>query len=180
MKRARIVLCASAIFAAAACVVSAGRAPREKLIAADLKKLQGTWTVLEIQANANSQAPGVITQWIFQKDRLFVRVGAQTRFRGLVALDPLSKPKQMDLVVEGKPAALGIYQLKSPRLLVCSAPGDRPAAMSGDGNAVLTVLQRGKALPQHKGRSAIAGFHRGVRPNAPVSAQKPQAAVEKN
>ncbi len=134
----------------------------------DLKSLQGTWTLVESKVQGQLQTPRVTTQWIFVGNKLYLKNGNRTAPQGVVLLDPTTKPKTMDLLVNGQPSLLGIYKLKGHQLTVCAAATQRPTKFSPQTNMVLSILERAApAVSKHHGRGAVSGIHRGPRPNAP-------------
>jgi uncharacterized protein (TIGR03067 family) len=123
----------------------------------DARGLQGTWQMVDLEANGEKKPPEDIQGWkiIFEEDELWLvkPSGADPRLK--FKLDPTKGPKTIDLIVqEGKDkgkVAPGIYALDNGRLRLCiNIFGDlsyRPGEFKtreGDGVGFAT-LERVKA-----------------------------------
>ena len=91
----------------------------------DTQKLQGTWQIIDLEANGGKKPAEEIQGWkiIFQGDEVWIikPEGADPKLK--FKLDPEKKPKTIDLVVqEGKDkgkVARGIYSLEKGQVRLC-------------------------------------------------------------
>jgi uncharacterized protein (TIGR03067 family) len=128
-----------------AALLLAADTPKEDAARKELKKLQGTWTAVESQMEGLKDTKiHVKLQWVFQGKELFVKSGDKRVKQGSVEVDPSRKPKTIDLLIEGKPVLLGIYELKGDTLTVCWAGKERPKEFKAKGNTVVNILKREK------------------------------------
>ena len=121
------------------------------LVAADdpkdeLKKLEGTWTMVAGEAKGEKFAENIVknAKLTIVGDKHTVKVGKETII-GTHKLDPSKKPKEITAMdtegpYKGK-TALGIYKLEGDEFTVCFAPPgkDRPkefTSKSGTGEFV--------------------------------------------
>jgi uncharacterized protein (TIGR03067 family) len=120
----------------------------------ELDKLQGTWTVVTVEADGKP-LPAEQTQTmklVIQGDKYTFQTGDQ-RVEGTYKLDPTKKPKTIDAARSDGPdkgkVLQGIYQVDGDEMKMCfGAPGNeaRPkdfAAKAGEGFR-LYVLKRSK------------------------------------
>jgi uncharacterized protein (TIGR03067 family) len=103
----------------------------------DLKKLEGTWTMVSGEKDGKKFSADVVkgAKLVFKGDTHDVKVGDDI-FKGTHKLDPSKKPAAIDAMdtegaFKGK-TTLGIYDLEGDTFKVCfSAPGkDRPKEFS--------------------------------------------------
>jgi len=128
------------------------------LVAADdpkdeLKKLEGTWTMVSGEKDGKNVAEQTIktAKLVIKGDQHDFRIGDET-FKGTLKVDPSKKPKTIDATdtegpFKGK-TLLGIYELDGDNFKVCFAkPGeDRPkefSTKSGTGH-ILYVWKKEK------------------------------------
>jgi uncharacterized protein (TIGR03067 family) len=119
--------------------------------AADLKKLQGTWKLVEGMANGQPAPEDVVKdfKWVVKGDQI-TATGAEGRSVTLtVQLGTVGKLKTIDLTNPARKETIqGIYDLSRDRLKLClAAPGEkRPGQFvtKEDLKVVILVLQRAK------------------------------------
>jgi uncharacterized protein (TIGR03067 family) len=119
---------------------SAGKDDAKAKPAGDAKKekerLQGTWTVVTIAKEENSEHDAEDSQMVISGDEFTMKQGDQVLAKGKFKLDPSKSPKAIDLEIaesskegdNGK-TALGIYALDGDSLKICLVPPgetDRP------------------------------------------------------
>lgn len=116
----------------------------------DLKKLQGTWTVVELEADG-AKMPYAGSKIVLSGQK-FTTIAMGNDFKGTVEFDASKKPKTFDLLFTAGPhqgkKALGIYELDGDTWRICLAFAGiktRPKAFAttpGSGFA-LETLKRG-------------------------------------
>jgi uncharacterized protein (TIGR03067 family) len=130
-------------------------APKADEVAKDLKRFQGTWTLVSMEANGvkveadNFKKAGITL--IVEDEKITLKL-ARGDVKGTIKLDPTKKPKAYNATgtaPEGNPEeSVGIYQLDEDTLTVCyvSAGKERPTEFkAGAGSeAVLQVFKRDK------------------------------------
>jgi uncharacterized protein (TIGR03067 family) len=131
----------------------AGGDARDEAVKKDRKRYEGTWQIVSLEVDGNQAAEEdarKITVTNVADGKWAIEVGGKVVARGTSEIDPMKKPKEVDLTVtEGESSgktALGIYRFGEDTRTVCLAqPGkDRPAefaAPAGSGH-VLAVLKR--------------------------------------
>ena len=108
----------SLLFSLGVCLASGPS--QDDAVKAELKKLEGTWTVETVEVNGNmlpdEQIKGQAVTFVFKGDQVTVKKGGQMNNVATVKLDPAKSPKTIDLAAtegdnQGK-TLLGIYELK--------------------------------------------------------------------
>lgn len=117
----------------------------------DLKKLQGAWTIVEVETEGVKMPSGDGSKIVLDGDR-FTTIAMGGNYRGKVEFDARKKPKTFDLLFTSGPhkgkKSLGIYELKGDTWRICLALAGiqtRPhdfATSPGSGFA-LETLKRG-------------------------------------
>jgi uncharacterized protein (TIGR03067 family) len=117
----------------------------------DLKKLQGTWTIVALETDGNSMSTGG-SKIVLNGER-FTTISMGGDYAGSVELDAKKKPKTFDLLFTSGPhqgeKSLGIYELDGDTWKICLALAGiktRPKAFAttpGSGLA-LEILKRGE------------------------------------
>lgn len=111
----------------------------------DRERLQGDWTFLAGRREARLSVRG---------GRFTMRFRNGDTYHGALSLDPLHRPRAMDLHIDDGPepfvgqTALAIYQFDGDHLIWCTAApgrGERPRAFPhGDDGPLCLVLRREK------------------------------------
>jgi uncharacterized protein (TIGR03067 family) len=156
MKAKMLFLLITGVMAASVCLGRAA-ARSENPAQSELKKLQGAWTVIETQAEGQKGKPRLPVEWVFRGNELFLMTRGKTVPRGFVTLDPSRKPKIIDVMVQGVPVSLGIYELKGNTLKLCWTGTERPTAFAAQGNATVEVLERVRTRHVGHRRVRVAG-----------------------
>jgi uncharacterized protein (TIGR03067 family) len=119
----------------------------------DLEKLQGTWTLVRMEAEGENVLPEHFEGWhsIYQGDALTLKAGDVVRRRGIVTLDASRTPRAINTWDVDGPFAdqvvPGIYELAGDNLKLCFArPGqDRPSEFTTkNGTGFLVVVYERK------------------------------------
>ncbi|MES2791385.1 MAG: TIGR03067 domain-containing protein [Planctomycetota bacterium] len=122
----------------------------------DLKRIEGTWTLVSAQRDGQATPPDEVkkTKISFQGDRFEFpdAAGIGTSQKGTLQLDPSQKPKWMDstaTIVEGQGSvSLGIYEISGDDYKVCFSPPGKPRPkefLSAPGSGViLQIWKRAK------------------------------------
>jgi uncharacterized protein (TIGR03067 family) len=134
--------------------LAAADASREDAAAEDLKKMQGEWIVVTMEADG-MKIPDDDAQALFRNvkgDQYTVSRYRKIAGRGTIKLDATKKPRTIDARPAGSARdanpILGIYEFDGDKLKLCFAPPgqDRPTEFrttEGSGHT-LTVWQREK------------------------------------
>jgi uncharacterized protein (TIGR03067 family) len=152
---ARPVACSLALGAALLCaaLTSPARGADDKAIARELKKLQGTWVVVEAERDG-AALDRIKGNKLIVKDHQFTVVTKTAELKGDLTLSPGKTPKAIDF--QHQEGALrdkkweGIYKLDGDKLTLCYAEADsgkdRPDKFETyDGsNRLLIVVERKK------------------------------------
>jgi uncharacterized protein (TIGR03067 family) len=100
-------------------------APAKGTLAGDAGELQGTWQVVDLEANGAKKPSEEIQGWkvIFKDDEVWLVKPSGTDPKLKFKLDPTKDPKTIDLIVQegqdkGK-VAPGIYALGNSQLRLC-------------------------------------------------------------
>jgi uncharacterized protein (TIGR03067 family) len=119
-------------------------------VTGDLKKLQGTWTVVALEVDGSTM-PSAGSKIVLEGER-FTTIAMGDDYGGAVLLDPRKSPRTFDLLFDSGPhkgmKSLGIYELDGDTWRICLAfagINTRPkefATKPGSGFA-LETLQRG-------------------------------------
>ena len=118
---------------------------------ADLDRLQGTWQMVEMEAEGEAvPAEEIKTRTaVYEGNRLKLCQGDTVRRRGIITLNPGRKPKAMNTWDQDGPyedqTVPGIYELDGDTLKVCFArPGqERPKAFTTkEGTGVLVCVYK--------------------------------------
>jgi uncharacterized protein (TIGR03067 family) len=124
----------------------AAEAPREDAIRKDLEKMRGTWALVSLDEDGKRATGARLKEFkvTITGDRFAYTVGGEA-VTGFYRLDPASKPRAMDIVLEDGPnkgkTKLAIYDFDGVHFKVAVAPpgNDRPPAFTdgaGYNNAV--------------------------------------------
>jgi uncharacterized protein (TIGR03067 family) len=105
---------------------------------ADLDRLQGTWQMVEMEAEGEAvPAEEIKTRTaVYEGNKLFLKDGDHVRRRGIITLNPAHRPRAINTWDQDGPyedqTVPGIYELDADTLKVCfSRPGaDRPTAFT--------------------------------------------------
>jgi uncharacterized protein (TIGR03067 family) len=160
MHRFTSLLCAFAAAQAMAAPAPLPKTPKDNA-AAELKKLQGTWTVASRSVNGKDRVPQGDLTVVIKEDRIQFALNGKVNSEWAITLDVTKTPKVFDRerVAFGgkeekkgpKPGALlflGIYHLEKDTLKIISrtVPGskERPTDFSPGRGLTLYVLQRKK------------------------------------
>ncbi len=135
-------------------LVMGAEGAKEDDAAKDLKKMQGDWVVVSMEADG-MRIPDDDAQALFRNvkdDKYTVFRYRKVAGKGTIKLDATKKPRAIDAIpdsaaAKGK-AILGIYEFDGDKLKLCFAPPgmDRPTefrSKEGSGHT-LTVWQREK------------------------------------
>jgi uncharacterized protein (TIGR03067 family) len=130
----------------------------------DLKKLQGTWTVVALEVEGRAMAGG--SKIVLEGDK-FTTVGMGEGYGGTMELDATKSLKTFDLLFRSGPhkgaKSLGIYELKGDDWRICLAFAGvktRPkefAAPPGSGFALETLKRGDVSAPADPFEEADAG-----------------------
>jgi uncharacterized protein (TIGR03067 family) len=121
----------------------------------DLDKLQGTWTVSELEVDGQVVGAPGDSRIVIEGSR-FTSTGMGSEYAGTFEVDASAKPARIDMKFDEGPEIgntnLGIYQLKGDSWKLCLATRGsvRPKIFkspAGSGIAVETLV-RGKAAPK--------------------------------
>ncbi len=129
---------------------------------ADLKNLQGEWTIRELEVDGQAFSP--LGSKIGITGESFTTNGMGAAFEGVIEVRPRKRPKEFDLVFTKGPEtgnrSLGIYELVGDVWRICFTMrgGRRPTAFAttpGSGLA-LETLMRGAASKTEEGDTGSA------------------------
>jgi uncharacterized protein (TIGR03067 family) len=134
--RIKAVVLLAVVFATAG-VVAGGDAK------GDLKKFEGTWSVVSLKKAGMEVPEGDVQQLrvTFSGEKITVKVG-EMDIEGTFKLDPSKKPKQIDVTIMDK-KGLGIYRFKKDGMLeVCAAEEgeERPTEFKSPEGSKTAVL----------------------------------------
>jgi uncharacterized protein (TIGR03067 family) len=129
---------------------------KDDLVKQELKKFQGTWTLVAIEQDGKKAPEEKLKEAalkITMKGTSFVfKAGDKTAAEGSFTIDPSKKPKQLD--AEGtnpggkKEKTLGIYRFEGDTLQICFVPEgkERPTEFktAADSGRILETLRRDK------------------------------------
>jgi uncharacterized protein (TIGR03067 family) len=148
------LLSALSVFVAVCAPVAWGQGDAKEAVAKEWKALEGTWEIVSIELQGKKAGlPEERKERLTFRDGTFAVVqGQEARDKGTLNLDPMKKPKTMDMVSGGEgnkgKKALAIYELKGNDLRVCvAAPGQpRPSAFTTDAGSAnyITTMRRVK------------------------------------
>ncbi|MBX9622183.1 MAG: TIGR03067 domain-containing protein [Gemmataceae bacterium] len=130
-------------------LVAADDPKADDAVKADLKKLEGSWTVDSVKADGPVPDEIKKTTLTFAGDKLTMKLPDGKAMTQQVKLDPKKDPKEMSFKPEkeepnGAPG-LAIYKLDGDTLtLVLGPPDKRPAKFEPPENGFLIVLKRKK------------------------------------
>jgi uncharacterized protein (TIGR03067 family) len=155
MKRYALLALGVSLLLAITGALTAGDA-KEEAIKKDRKKYEGTWQVvsLEVEGNkADEENAKKITVINEADGKWAIEVEGKVMVRGTSEIDPLKKPKAVDLTGtegDGKgETALGIYEFpddNTRKVCLAQAGKERPAEFSStaENKHILVVLKRVK------------------------------------
>jgi hypothetical protein len=67
------------------------RPTKKDTVQSALARLQGTWAVMSIKE-------GQVVKFLFQGDKLTIKVREQVRWTGVLKIDPTKNPKRLDII----------------------------------------------------------------------------------
>jgi len=158
-------------------------APREAPKEGEAKPIEGTWRVIEVDANGKHSAQETSTKqrWVITRDRLTMHYDDGGSDEITYQVDPTQKPKRIDLTFStgafGGMTFLGIFELNGDQLKVCytKAQGKRPSEFDVSGEnargGLRFVLKREPAADKRKGVEPANK----AEPKAREPEQKPEA-----
>jgi len=115
---------------------------------AELKKLQGTWTVVSLEGNGEKVPEETTKKMKFiVKDNNWTLDRGDDSIKGTVKLNPSKNPKEFDAELEESgDKVLGLYEFKGDTVKMCwtNPGGERPAAFSGGEGKTLVVYKKSK------------------------------------
>jgi uncharacterized protein (TIGR03067 family) len=146
---------AVALVLAGLALPSAAQEGKDDLAKQELKKFQGTWSIVGIEQNGEKvpedKLKGGGMKVTIKGTSYTVRVGDKTVDEGTFTVDPSKNPKQLDAQSssQGKKEKLsGIYQFEGDTLRICFVPEgkERPAEFKtpAGSDRVLETLRRDK------------------------------------
>jgi uncharacterized protein (TIGR03067 family) len=124
---------------------------KSKAIGDELKRFKATWRFVEIEAEGQK-----VPEKAFEKDTLVLRGNQFTSYvagklvHGLFKIDPVAKPKTIDIIFTEGPgkghSQKGIYELEGDTQKICIAMPDQPrptefGSKPGSGH-ILEILKR--------------------------------------
>src|SRR5262245_72416 len=123
-------------------------------IAADAKedlkkekdKIKGTWSFVSIEVPKGEKGPPDEAlkemKMVFGEDKVTIKFGKDEDKPAAYQLDPSKKPKEIDIMPEGKDKTLkGIYTLEGDTLKMCvSEKGVRPKEFKPDAESKTGVM----------------------------------------
>ena len=141
--RPRLLLIAAAVLPLAFAPAPLPR-PTPRKETSDLRRMQGTWDVVERSLGGRSvlREP---TQITIRGTRFQFIVRGEVRSDWIVELGPTESPRRMDRrpFAGGGSGLLGIYRFDGDRLTLCySQHGARPTQFESSSGAYLMVLRR--------------------------------------
>lgn len=119
----------------------------------DLKKLQGTWTLVSMELDGRSAAADDVkhVKSVVEGNKVTVSVKGEVKAAATFTIDASKKPRKMDATAimgpnKGK-TSYAIYEIKGDTFKICSSErGKRPtefSAKEGSGNSLM-VWKRAK------------------------------------
>ena len=136
----------------AVCLLLAGEG-QDDTVKEDLKKLQGKWLVVAVEAEGNKlPADKVKGELVFTGNRYAFKAGADESGEGTFTIDPSKKPKHMDATPKGGPldgkVVPEIYDLEGDSLKLCfpTTVLKRPTEFKADAGSgqILVTYKREK------------------------------------
>jgi uncharacterized protein (TIGR03067 family) len=113
----------------------------------DLKALAGKWKVESFEDGQGKKQEFEGATLAFKEDNLEFTKDNETK-KGKIKINPAGKPKEIDVMPEGKDdAMLGVYQIDGETLKIClthEPGGARPNELAAKERWVLVVLKRVK------------------------------------
>jgi len=142
------------LLALVGCAVLLGAEPAPDAAVQDLKKLQGTWVMAELEINGQQvpEEKRKNTTLVIKDDKYLIKVKDKT-YETTFKLDPSKDPKEIDMFFPDGPNApkvsKGIYRLDGDTFQLCraQAPGeDRPRdfATTAESGLFVVVWKRQK------------------------------------
>jgi uncharacterized protein (TIGR03067 family) len=128
-------------------VVAGVGAGGDDAVKKDLKALEGKWKVESFEDGQGKKQEFEGASLAFKEDNMEFTKDNETK-KGKVKLNPAGKPKEIDVMAEGKDdAMLGVYQIDGETLKICITDepgGARPNEFTAKDRWVLVVLKRVK------------------------------------
>jgi uncharacterized protein (TIGR03067 family) len=123
---------------------------KEKLIDAELKLLQGTWKVTEIELDGKKSKKLAGLLFVFKDATVQAGSEPEKEIVWKISLDPTTNPKQINIfssTAKDEKPALGIYQIENDVLKLCmgsSDGGNRPKSFEApkDSSFALNIMTR--------------------------------------
>lgn len=115
----------------------------------ELKKLQGVWKVVEVEANGEKAPANDIegVRWTIDAKEILAKEPGDTDRKTAFTIDPSKSPKEIDLeTLDGPDKGIkleGIYELNGDMLKVCIGASARPTKFKVDARGIgLITLER--------------------------------------
>ncbi len=117
--------------------------------AEELKKLQGAWSVVTLEANGEKVPEEDAKKMkLTVKDNKWVMERGDGTIQGTIKLDPSKNPKQFDAALEDSgDTALGIYEFKEGTLRMCwtNPGGERPTSFKNEEGKTVATYKKAKS-----------------------------------
>jgi RNA polymerase sigma-70 factor (ECF subfamily) len=122
-------------------------ASKEDAAKADLKKLQGTWTLVSLETGGKKVPEGQLQDvtFVVKDDKATLKHGDAPAHEGTLKVDPGKDPKEIDMTLgeAGKgEVQKAIYKLEKDTLTICTAHSadERPSAFATKEGTKLAVM----------------------------------------
>jgi len=109
----------------------------------DLRKLQGTWVVVDKHFDTGRlNLPDEQTHFTVANRRMTCTVNGETRSEWDIQVDPTARPRALTKTMVGRGVVLeAIYRFDGDKLILCQSE-KRPAAFESKGRCWLIVMKR--------------------------------------